>query len=610
MRKLLLIIILVFGLVTGCYREEAKVGTISYTVSMENPNTHYFHIELQLTGIKCDFIELKLPAWTPGYYKVLDLAKHITRFYAADAGGHPLAWHKVDKSTWRIETGEQSDLGISYDVFAYRQSVAEPYLDDGRAFIAPTGVFMYADDFMEHPVTVTVEPWVEWTGVNTGLDKVEGQSNTFRADNFDVLYDCPILAGDLVVSSFEVEGIEHTMAFEKPVELNMETYGEDLANIVSTATGLIGEIPYDHYTFLHMGRGGGGLEHCNSMAVFSNLRYDITQSEGYKHWLAFIAHEYFHLFNVKRIRPVALGPFDYSAENYTNMLWVAEGLTVYYEYIVLNRAGFMNRQEVLDAFSRTIRNFENLPGREFQSATESSFDTWLSFFSWNNNTSNTTISYYDIGCTLGMLLDVAIRHETDGEKSLDDVMRALYREYHQALDRGFTDDEFRAECEKAAGCSLGEIFEYASTTDPIDYHKYLGYAGIGIDSEPDTLPGIDPGFRCGGRGGYMSFGGPRDRGEGISVTFVGWDTPAWHAGLSVDDRLISLNGEKATMESLNKIMETGSVEEMRLLVQRRTGEKEIVFTPGLRMEASFDMAPKPDPDRNQAKLLDSWLKDF
>jgi predicted metalloprotease with PDZ domain len=602
--------VLVFCLFIGCQQEQPQHITISYTVSMENPGTHYFHVEMNCTGIHGDFINLKLPAWTPGYYWILDFAKNVTRFNATDADGNPLKWRKVNKNTWRIEKGGRAGFKVSYDVFAYRQSVAEPFLDDGRGFIAPTGVFMYTDEFPDQSVTVTVIPYHEWTSVNTGLDKVEGQDNTFRADNFDMLYDCPILAGDLEVSSFKVEGIEHTMAFEKPVELDITKYADDLAKIVLSATGVIGEIPYDHYTFLHMGRGGGGLEHSNSMAVFSSLWYDVTKSEGYKRWLAFIAHEYFHLFNVKRIRPVALGPFNYDRENYTRMLWVSEGMTVYYEYIILNRAGFMNRQEVLDAFTRTIRNFENAPGREFQSATSSSFDTWLNFFNRNNHTSNTTISYYDIGCALGMLLDLKIRYETDGSKSLDNVMKELYYFYHKEIDRGFTDEEFRSICEDVAGCPLDEIFEYASTTTPIDYAKYLGYAGIRIDTEPDTLPGIDPGFRCGNRGGPMNFGGSRDRGEGISVTFVGWDTPAWKAGLSVDDRIMAINGEKATSESLNRLQEKGTVEEILLKVQRRTGEKEVSFTPEIKTEISFDMAPMQDMDQKQAQVLEGWLKDF
>ena len=597
MKYLTISITLILFLAVSCLQDQTQDGTISYTVSMDNPNTHYFRVDLHCSGIGVEIIDLKMPAWTPGYYWILDFAKNVANFKATDGAGNPLEWHKVNKNTWRIETGQHPDFEVSYDVFAFHQSVAEPFLDDGRAFISPTGVFMYADDLLEHPVTVTVTPFHEWNSVNTGLDQVEDQSNTFYADNFDILYDCPILAGKLEVFSFEVEGIEHTMAFENPIDIDRQKYTEDLKNIVINATGIIGEIPYDHYTFLFMGRGGGGLEHSNSMAVFSNLSYDITQSDGYKRWLAFIAHEYFHLYNVKTIRPVALGPFDYDRENYTNMLWVSEGMTVYYEYIILNRAGFMDRQETLDAYSRTISSFENLQGRELQSATSSSFDTWLNFFNRSNHTANTTISYYDIGCALGLLLDLKIRHETEGSRSLDDLMKELYYTWHKKLDRGFTDEEFRKVCETVAGCSLEEIFNYAENPIPIDYQKYLDYAGIQIDTEPDTLPGAGLGFRY------------REHGEGLMVTYVERDSPAWEAGLSVEDQVLEVNRVKATSEVLKDIAESGDTGKLVLLVKRRTGERQVEFIPGIKSEKSYKMTPLGHPDEQQVRILDGWLKD-
>ena len=185
------------------------------------------------------------------------------------------------------------------------------------------------------------------------------------------------------------------LAKEDLASLDVSTYIDDLKKIIKSTTSLIGDIPYERYEFLEMQKGYGGLEHSNSMAVFSNAVTDVTKSEGYKGWLSFIAHEFFHLYNVKTIRPVALGPFDYTKENFTNMLWVAEGFTVYYEYLILNRAGLMSRQETLDALSNVIAKIENAPGRAHTSATQSSFDTWLNFFNNNNHTQNTVISYYD-----------------------------------------------------------------------------------------------------------------------------------------------------------------------------------------------------------------------
>ncbi len=234
-----------------------------------------------------------------------------------------------------------------------------------------------------------------------------------------------------------------------------------------------------------MEQGGGGLEHRNSMAVYSIIS-DYPGTRSQTGWLGFIAHEYFHLFNVKSIRPIVLGPFDYDKGNLTNELWLSEGGTVYYQEIILNRAGFTNSDLFLRAMERTIRSHENIPGHLFQSVGQSSWDTWINFFSRSANSRDVTISYYDKGCTICMLVDLAIRNGSKNKNSLDDVMRTLYYDYHKKQNRGFTAEELRGECEKAAQTDLSEIFDvYIPTTEQIDYSKYLAYAGLKIDLSPD-----------------------------------------------------------------------------------------------------------------------------
>ena len=243
--------------------------------------------------------------------------------------------------------------------------------------------------------------------------------------------------------------------------------------MVEAATAIVGDIPYRHYTFIMMGQGVGGVEHQNSMAVFSKIPR-LQKQKGFKRWLSFITHEFFHLYNIKAIRPIAFGPFDYDTENHTNMLWFSEGGTVYYENIILNRAGFISPQEVLKNFSRKINSYENSPGNKKMSVARASHDTWTMPFFGDEN----TISYYDKGAGLCVLLDLKIRHESKNTKSLDDVMKELYLRYYKQLKRGFTDKEFQDVCEKMADCQLLEFFEYVYTTKKIDYNKYLGYAGL------------------------------------------------------------------------------------------------------------------------------------
>jgi predicted metalloprotease with PDZ domain len=236
-----------------------------------------------------------------------------------------------------------------------------------------------------------------------------------------------------------------------------------------------------------MNKGGGGLEHLNSMAVFADVsEYQGTEKD--RELLGFFAHEFFHLYNVKSIRPIVLGPFDYDRECITNMLWFSEGGTSYYQEIILNRAGFLTREGFLEEASKNIGSHENIVGHEFQSVAISSRDTWMLFFNRNENSQSVTINYYNKGATLAMLLDLRIRFESQNVNSLDDVMRTLYQVYNKSKNRGFTDQEFREACEKAAGCSLAEFFDYVYTTNTIDYAKYLGFAGLNIDLIPQEPP--------------------------------------------------------------------------------------------------------------------------
>jgi len=573
-------------------------STMSYTVSMDSPSSHYFHVTLRCEGIREQTIDFKMPAWTPGYYMILDLAKYVINFQAEDDQGNELIRRKINKNTWQVETRNAPVVIISYDVFAYVQSVAHPFLDDGRGFISPTGVFMYPDRYLHHPASVTVKPYYKWNKISTGLDRIEGMTNTFYASDFDMLYDCPILAGNQDILSFEVQGIPHYVVMENQVDIDTVKYISDLKKMVLEAVKIIGEIPYKHYTFLIMGEGMGGLEHRNSMAVFSSGgRYGLADPEGYKNWLAFLAHEYFHLYNVKTIRPVALGPFDYDRENYTNMLWFSEGVTVYYEYLILNRAGFLDSKESLEHMRMDITNYENIPGHLVQPVTMTSFDTWIYFFNRGENASNTTISYYDKGCALGMLLDLKIRYETKNEKSLDDVMRTLYYDFHKAKNRGFTDQEFQDVCENIAGCSLNEFFEYTSTTKTIDYPKYLAYAGLDIDTTLQNLPGVQMGADVYEHNGK------------VVISNVEWNSPAWYAGLSPKDTIIELNGNLATSLLLNEILDSGKPgNKLEITIGRRTGRYNLEITPEPKQQRTFNITRLSQPDPYQAKILNNWLK--
>lgn len=571
---------------------------ISLMVSMDQPFTHYFHVVLRVVGIRSDTLDVKLPAWTPGYYQILDYARNVLNFRAEDGTGLAIGWKKTTKNTWRLRTGRATAVAVSYDVYAFASSVADSHLDDERAFICPAGVFMHVAGRLQLPVTVIVKPFGAWRTVSTGLDPVPGQPNTFAAPDVDTLYDCPILVGNQEVIPFEVRGIPHVLAGNNLGSLDRVKFVADLKKMIESAATLMGEIPYTHYAFLVIGPGGGGLEHRNSTALTIGSG-SLNTREAYIRWLAFVTHEYFHLYNVKRIRPIALGPFDYDRENYTNMLWVSEGFTVYYEDLILHRAGLLTRDELLDRESANIARYENAPGHLFQSATESSFDTWIKFFTRTPNLATTTISYYDKGAALGLLLDLAIRYDTVNRRSLDDVMRALYKEFYQQKKRGFTDGEFRQVCERTAGRSLSEIFDvYASTVKPIDYAKYLAYTGIEVDLAPAAAPGASWGAAT------------EDRGGMVVVSGVEWDSPAARAGISVQDEIVAVDGIRATSSSIMEALASRKGgDRLSVRLSRRGAERDIEVTLGPRTERSFRMKMTPNPTPQQQAILASWLKD-
>ena len=587
--------ILIIAPFTLCLPTE---GTMEFTVSMEQPHTHYYHVLFRCEELKGEMQDFKMPVWTPGYYRIMDYARNVLNFSAKDGTGNPLEWEKTSKNTWRVKSGSSTSIRISYDVYAFNRSVADSFLDDMRAFICPTAVFMHVAGQIQHPVTLTLEPTQNLSRISTGLDPVDGRSNTFSAPDFDILYDCPILIGNQEILTFEVQGIPHVIATEDMGTFDRGKFVADIKRVVESAVRLIGEIPYKHYTFIMMDEGRGGLEHLNSMAVFSNAS-DWNNPAGYKRWLSFIAHEYYHLYNVKRIRPAALGPFDYDRENYTNMLWVSEGFSVYYEYLILKRAGLLTREEYFEQVRRYIASYENRPGRHFQSATESSFDTWMKFFSRDENSANTTISYYDKGAALGLLLDLKIRNETKNQKSLDDVMRTLYWKYHKEKNSGFTDQEFREECESAAGRPLPEIFDlYASTTKEIDYPKYFAYAGLEIDVTPQELPGVFFGADT------------RSQGENLLISSVEWDSPAQRGGLSARDEILALDGVRVASRTMDRILDSKKQgDKVRVLFSRRNIIHEVEVTLGKKVERRFKIRQIENPDPLQSAILKDWLKE-
>lgn len=474
---------------TPPYFEYKNGMQMEYRVSAKDPSRHRFHVELRLKGWGEDSVFFLMPQWTPGYYQLMGYADRMSNL-ALLSSANEMQLQQVSGNSWLVQNARNKEVGLSYDVIADKKFVAQSYLDSNCAFLLPGSLFMYIPGRLDIPVSITVNGLSHWNIFASGLQKIQGKENIFYSPDMDVLYDAPILAGVLKeIPPFYVSGIKHRFIGYQMGKFNEQSFSDDLKRIVSAASAIIGDIPYKEYIFLSIGPGRGGIEHANSAAVSFDAS-QLSSGESTLRLFHFLAHEYFHHYNVKRIRPFELGPFDYSREARTNLLWVSEGLSVYYEYLIVRRAGLSNNVQLLESLEKNIASFEKSPGKNAQSLIQASYETWKDGpFGKNEGEHAPTISYYEKGPVIGLLLDLAIRQATKNKQSLDDVMRFLYNQYYKKLDRGFTDAEFQQACERIAGTSLSSFFSYVYTAAELDYNSYLAYAGLELIRLKDPSSG-------------------------------------------------------------------------------------------------------------------------
>ncbi|MCJ0741426.1 M61 family metallopeptidase [Pedobacter montanisoli] len=544
-------------------KSQVKIG---FEVSFKEPQAHYAEVEMNVSGIAAkNYIDLKMPTWTPGSYLIREFSKSVESF-GAKAGGKDLKFEKISKNTWRVHNVKANAVKVNYRVYAFEISVRTPFIDKAHAFLSPTGIFMYPDGMIKTPSTVKIIPFSTWSKVSTGLEPVKGEKFTYTASDFDILFDSPIEVGNQDVFEFDAAGVKHEVAMYGGGNYDKERLKVDMAKIVEEGTKIYGENPNKHYTFIvhNYERGGGGLEHLNSTTLGAS-RNGYGTERGYKSFLSLVAHEYYHLWNVKRLRPKALGPFDYENENYTTNLWVAEGFTSYYGNKLMIRAGHVDLNGFINPLLGSVGTVLNMPGSKIQSVASSSFDAWIIGYRPNENSNNNSISYYTKGEAVGMLMDLEIINATKGAKSLDDVMKAMYDLYYKNLKRGYTDAEFKAMVEKVSGISFAGFWDkYINGTDDIDYAKYLAMAGFNVVNENANrdVP-------------FLGVTTTRKDNKVVIATVLR-NSGAWIDGINVNDELVSIDGAPAEL----------AVERMAQITGKKVGDvvKVVVVRDGLKKE--------------------------
>ena len=573
---------------------------IRYTVSFPALHTHYVEIEASIPTDGRAQVDLMMAVWTPGSYLVREYARHVEALAAADPARVPLRVEKTRKNRWRVTTNGAATVWLRYRVYAHELSVRTNWVDEEFALLngAPTFVTLVESPSRRvHEVRVQLPR--SWTRSFSGMPSGIGE-HTYIAPDYDTLVDSPILAGNPAVYEFRVSGKPHYLVdFRERGVWNGPQAAQDLAKIADTTARFWGAVPFDRYYFFNViGAPLNGLEHKNSTVM--NIPREATGTRaGYLDWLSLASHEYFHAWNVKRLRPVELGPFDYENEAYTKSLWFVEGVTDYYADLMLARAGVATRDEYLGALSAQIRRLQATPGRLEQSAELASYDAWIKYYRPDENSTNTSISYYVKGAVVGFVLDAKLRRTTAGAKSLDDVMRLMYARF--SGERGFTSEDLRAAVVSVAGpVHAQEIRRWLEraleTTSELDYTESGEWFGLRM-TPPSEAPRSWLGLAA------------RTDNQRTIVSEVRRGSPAFTAGVSVGDEIAAIDGEALPAGQLTARMgplKPGT--RITMSISREDVVRPVEITLGTDPGHGWALSVVPGATQEQGRNLGEWTK--
>ena len=565
---------------------------LRYRLLPSDPAAHHFEVSCTVPQPAPDGQRFALPAWIPGSYLIREFARHVIAI-RAEADGKAVRLKKLDKHSWQAAPVKPGlALTVTMTVYAWDLSVRGAHLDTTHAFFNGTSVFLRVLGQEDRPCIVDLQPppgreFKAWR-LATALSPAHGQRGAakplgfglYRAADYDELIDHPVEMGSFTHFTFQAGGVPHDVAITGRHDCDTERLAADLEKICTAQIDFFGRpAPMARYLFLvtAVDDGYGGLEHRASTALLCK-RADLpakgsgAMSEGYRRFLGLCSHEYFHTWNVKRIKPAAFAPYDLERENYTPLLWAFEGFTSYYDDLFLLRSGVIDRAAWLELLADTLGAVRKAPGRHRQSLAESSFDAWIKYYRPDENTPNAVVSYYAKGALLGLALDLTLR--ATGKTSLDDVMRELWRRHGQT-GIGVGDDDIRRIAEELSGLSLKRFFaDYAEGTRELPLERLLAAAGVRLEwiADPKAKRGVDLGARTKAENGDLV----------LSTVYPG--AAAHAAGLSAGDALVALDGLRVTPANLDA-----------LLARKRPGEtvEMLAFRRDELMRFSLTLAAPP-----------------
>ncbi|MBT6177158.1 MAG: M61 family metallopeptidase [Deltaproteobacteria bacterium] len=537
-------------------REPLALEPLEIATNIAPPSSEYDVYDIDFTQFAQRYIDvtmslecpnpchLKMATWTPGSYLIREYARNISRLTASTTDGKKLGVTKLDKNTWQVEAKPSSQIQVVYRLYANELSVRTNFLTHDYGIINGASTFLYVTRENPRPSKINVRLPKGW-GVDTGLKKLA--ENSFESTSLDELIDSPFIVGDIKSYHFEISKVPHRVSMVGDLrfwDLDKKV-GPDVERLTQEIIAHWGIVPYESYAYLNVvDKGRGGLEHLDSTLMISRPRSPRSR-EAYLSWLGLVSHEFYHTWNVKRLRPKALGPFDYQNENYSRSLWIAEGITSYYDDLILRRAGLLTDKEYFEKLSKQLAYVENSVGSTVQSLSDSSHDAWIKFYRKDDNSPNTMTSYYSKGAAVGFLLDMTLRQMTNERVTLDTFMKEAYERYCKD---GFTTQEFRALATELAGKSLDTFFaKFVDGTAPLEHEPALSRMGLRWKAQEAEKP--DEGYPKSGWAGWTL-----QESKGVFVKYAEEGAPAHGAGIAPGDEVVAIDGYRTRT--------TGEVEEL------------------------------------------------
>jgi len=579
-------LVLLFLLAQVAHAQRGAVQ-IDYTVSLTEPADEQFHVRTVIKNINQPTLTLSLPTWTPGWYTVENYFKNVLRFRITDQSGNILPHTMSKKQTWNVATRGVSEIRIEYDYRATILALNQAKITKEFAFFTGIELFLEVEGHRKEPSTVHFHIPSGWKIISAL--KETSDPMTFTAADYDTLVDAPTEMGNFDVTQFDVEGKPHYFVATPAGSFNAEKshqFTEIVAKIIKADSAIFGGLPYDKYLMFYFfaspeSNAGGALEHLNSFVAFVRQPSEPTP-QGL---IGTAAHEYFHLWNVKRIRPVEMWPYDYSRENETPLLWVSEGFTSYYSVVAQYRAGLMKVEDFLGRAADVAANIENDEARTYISPAESSVSTWAGY----DTPVAFGISYYTQGENLGALLDLSILNDTNGKRSLDDVMRSLFTDFYKR-GRGFTTEDMIRIINLLTEKDYHEFYrKYVFGTEVPNYDQIFGYAGYLVEKKEQ-------------RDVVIPFSGSFTT-NGLAVQFIEPNSAASVAGLRPKDVIIKLDGRPAIGYPIDSV----GGKTVKLTVIRDGKEVEISMTFSTNTVKAFRLISVPNLSPEQLRVRNRWL---